>query len=198
MSKSVDFYYDYGSPTAYLAWTQLPRICAAHGAQLNYKPFLLGAVFKATGNASPVMIPAKAKFMFADLQRWAAHWGVPLKFNPHFPINSMELMRAATAVQLHQPERLQEFNRAVFEAMWVNAQHLGQPETVVAVLSAAGFDAAVLAAQAAGDEAKAALRATTDEAIARGAFGAPTFIVGKELFWGQDRLFMVEEALTAI
>lgn len=195
--KSVDFYYDYGSPTAYLAWTQLARICAERGAQLNYKPFLLGAVFKATGNSSPVTIPAKAKFMFADLQRWAAHWGVPLQFNPNFPINSIELMRAATAVRMHQPQRLEDFNRALFTAMWVQAKNLSQPAVVAEVLLAAGLDPAAIAAQAASEEVKAALRTTAEEAIARGAFGAPTFIVGQELYWGQDRLFMVEKALAA-
>ncbi|MDN5938123.1 MAG: 2-hydroxychromene-2-carboxylate isomerase [Salinisphaera sp.] len=197
MSKSVDFYYDYASPTAYLAWTQLARICNEKGATLNYKPFLLGGVFKATGNQSPVAIPAKAKYMFADLSRWATHWGVPLQFNPHFPINSMTLMRAAAGVQLRLLQRLEEFNRAVFHAMWVDAQDLSQPEVVAAVLDAAGFDAAAIAALAGEGEVKAALRATTEEAIAQGAFGAPTFIVDKELYWGQDRLFMVEQALAA-
>lgn len=195
--KSVDFYYDYGSPTAYLAWTQLARICTERGAQLSYKPFLLGGVFKATGNQSPVLIPAKAKFMFADLHRWADRWGVPLTVNPHFPFNSMELMRAAVGLQLRQPERLEDFNRAIYTAMWVEALDFKQPSVVAGVLTKAGFDPAAIAALAADDAVKAALRANTDEAIARGAFGAPTFVVGKDLYWGQDRLFMVEEALAA-
>jgi len=194
-SKSVDFYYDYGSPTAYLAWTQLPRICAAHGAQLVYKPFLLGGVFKATGNQSPVIIPAKAKWMFADLQRWSRHWGVPLTINPHFPFNTLELMRAAAGMQLRQPGRLDDFNRAIYTAIWVDAQNFKQPEVVAAALAKAGFDPAQIAALSADEEVKAALRANTEEAVARGVFGAPTMFVGGELFWGQDRLFMLEEAL---
>ncbi|HSW11388.1 MAG TPA: 2-hydroxychromene-2-carboxylate isomerase [Solimonas sp.] len=195
MSKSVDFYYDFGSPTAYLAWTQLPRICAERGAQLNWKPFLLGGVFKATGNASPVTIPAKAKFMFADLKRWAAHWGVPLTINPHFPFNTMELMRAATGLLLREPQRFEAYNRAIYTAMWVDALDFSKPQVVAGVLSGAGFDPAAIMALAADDEVKALLRANTEEAIARGAFGAPTFFVGKDLYWGQDRLFMVEQAL---
>jgi len=194
-NKSVDFYYDYGSPTAYLAWTQLPRICAAQGAQLNYKPFLLGGVFKATGNQSPVIIPAKAKWMYQDLQRWARHWGVPFALNPHFPFNTLDLMRAAAGLQLREPQRFDDFNRAIYTAMWVEARNFKQPEVVAQVLANAGFDPAAIAALAADEEVKAALRANTEEAVARGVFGAPTFFVGKDLYWGQDRLFMVEQAL---
>lgn len=195
MTKSVDFYYDFGSPAAYLAWTQIARICAEQGATLVYKPFLLGAVFKATGNASPVTIPAKAKFMFADLNRWAKHWGVPLTINPFFPFNGLELMRAAAGMQLREPQRFEDFNRAIYTAMWVDAQDFSKPQVVAGVLQRAGFDPAAVMALAASDEAKATLRANTDEALARGAFGAPTFVVGQDLYWGQDRLFMVEQAL---
>ncbi len=196
-NKTVDFYYDYGSPTAYLAWTQLPRICAEKGATLVYKPFLLGGVFKATGNQSPVMIPAKAKFMFADLNRWARHWNVPLTINPFFPFNGLDLMRAAAGMQLREPQRFEDFNRAIYTAMWVDALDFSKPQIVAGVLQRAGFDPAAVMALASSDEAKAALRANTDEALARGAFGAPTFVVGQELYWGQDRLFMVEQALAA-
>lgn len=195
MTKSVDFYYDFGSPAAYLAWTQIARICAEQSATLVYKPFLLGAVFKATGNASPVTIPAKAKFMFADLNRWAKHWGVPLTINPFFPFNGLELMRAAAGMQLREPQRFEDFNRAIYTAMWVDAQDFSKPQVVAGVLQRAGFDPAAVMALAASDEAKATLRANTDEALARGAFGAPTFVVGQDLYWGQDRLFMVEQAL---
>ena len=197
MSKSVDFYYDYGSPTAYLAFTQIEAICARQGATLNYKPMVLGAVFKATGNSSPVTIPAKAKFMLADLARWARHWGVPLQFNPNFPINTVDLMKAACGVQMRQPERFADFNRAMFQALWVDALNLNLPAVRDEVLSKAGFDPVEIAALMADADVKAASRANTDEAIARGAFGAPTFIVGKQLFWGQDRLFMVEASLAA-
>lgn len=197
MHKSLDFFFDYGSPTAYLAWTQIEAICARQGARLNYKPFVLGAVFKATGNASPVTIPAKARFMMTDLGRWARHWGVPFQFNPYFPINTVELMKAAAGLQLRQPERLDAFNRVVFSALWVDAINLGVPALRDEVLRKAGFDPAVFSAMMVDPEVKAASRAITEEAIARGAFGAPTFFVGEQLFWGQDRLSMVEAALAA-
>ena len=85
MSKTVEFYFDFGSPATYLAWTQLPRLCAESGAQLVYKPMLLGGVFQATGNASPVTVPAKGRFMLQDLARFARRYQVPMQFNPHFP-----------------------------------------------------------------------------------------------------------------
>jgi 2-hydroxychromene-2-carboxylate isomerase len=99
MTKTVEFYFDLGSPATYLAYTQLPKICAQTGSELIYIPMLLGGVFKATGNASPAMIPAKGRYMFEDLDRYAKRYDVPLTFNPHFPINTLMLMRAVTGIQ---------------------------------------------------------------------------------------------------
>jgi 2-hydroxychromene-2-carboxylate isomerase len=122
MTKIVEFYFDLGSPATYLAYTQLPTICAETNSQLVYIPMLLGGVFKATGNASPAMIPAKGRYMFVDLDRYARRYGVPLKFNPHFPINTLMLMRAVTGIQLRQPERFQAFIDCLFKAIWVEGQ----------------------------------------------------------------------------
>ena len=99
MSKSVDFYYDFGSPAAYLAWTQLPGICAAAGAELNYRPVLLGGIFKATDNATPVAVKPKGAWMFGDLARFAARYGVSFNTNPHFIINTLPIMRGAMWAQ---------------------------------------------------------------------------------------------------
>ena len=119
MAKTVEFLFDFGSPTTYLAWTQLPRICADAGATLVYRPILLGAVFQATGNASPAMIPAKAAYMGADLARFAKRYGVPFAFNPHFPINTMTLMRIATGLLLRKrsDERMVHLETAEFFTM---------------------------------------------------------------------------------
>lgn len=195
MSKTVEFFFDFGSPTTYLAWTQLPTLCAETGAALVYKPMLLGGVFQATGNASPVSIPAKGKFMLKDLERFARRYQVPMRFNPHFPINTLTLMRGAVAVQRHQPERFEAFLKLVFEAMWVEARNLGDPAQLGEVLAAGGFDPQQLLAWTAEQETKDGLKANTDEALRRGAFGAPTMFVGGELFFGQDRLDFVREAL---
>ncbi len=193
----VEFFFDVGSPTSYLAWTQLPRICADAGATLRQRPLLLGGVFQATGNASPVTVPAKGRYMTDDMARFARRYGVPLATNPFFPINTLTLMRIATGVQLRMPERFDAYLHGVFDAMWITPQNLNDPATAAKALAAAGFDPTEMMALANDAEVKAALRATTEEAVARGVFGAPTVFVGTEMFFGQDRLDFVREALAA-
>ncbi|MFJ3262623.1 2-hydroxychromene-2-carboxylate isomerase [Pseudomonas sp. NPDC086581] len=195
MSKSVEFYFDFGSPTSYLAYTQLPAICAETGAALVYRPVLLGGVFQATGNASPIAIPAKGRYTMIDMLRFARRYGVPLKMNPHFPINTLTLMRAATGVQLRQPERFEALLACVFKGMWVDALNLGDPSVLGPLLAEAGFEPQVLLALTAEQEVKDALKANTEAAIKRGMFGAPTMFVADEMFFGQDRLDFVREAL---
>src|SRR5471032_141243 len=127
MSKTLEFFFDLGSPATYLAYTQLPALCAATGATLVYQPMLLGGVFKATGNASPITVPAKGRYLFNDLSRYAQRYNVTLKFNPHFPINTLMLMRAVTGMQLHQPERFQGFIDCLFRTLWVEGRNMGDP-----------------------------------------------------------------------
>lgn len=194
-TRQAEFFFDVGSPASYLAWTQLPAICAAAGAELLLRPMLLGAVFQASGNASPITVPAKGRYIMRDFQRYARRYGVPLLINPHFPINTLVLMRGAAGLQREQPERLDAYLRCVFEAIWVHGLNMNDPAEVARVLAVAGLDAAALLALANADATKAALRASTDEAVARGVFGAPSIFVGGELFFGQDRLDWVREAL---
>ena len=196
MSKTVEFFFDLGSPATYLAYTQLPKICEQTGSQLIYTPMLLGGVFKATGNASPATIPAKGRYMFIDLDRYAIRYGVPLKINPHFPINTLVLMRAVTGVQLRQPERFAAFIDCLFKALWIDGRNLNDPATVGAVLSENGFDPEEILALSADEEVKNALKETTEKAVQRGVFGAPSMFVGDQLFFGQDRLDFVVEALS--
>ena len=195
MTKDVRFFFDVGSPASYLAWTQLPQICAAAGARLIYKPMLLGGVFQATGNASPGAIPAKGRYTNRDYERHARKYGVPFTPNPHFPIITLLLMRVVTGVHLQEPERLQDLLGGVFKAMWIEALNLNEPELTDKALTEAGFDAAALKALAADPQVKAALKATTEEAVGLGVFGAPTTFVGDEMFFGQDRLDMIREEL---
>lgn len=196
MSKTVEFYFDLGSPATYLAYTQLPKICAQTGSQLIYIPMLLGGVFKATGNASPAMIPAKGRYMFQDLDRYAKRYDVPLKYNPHFPINTLLLMRAVTGVQLRQPERFLTFIDCLFTALWVEGRGLDDPATVAAVLKENDFDPNEVLALTADEEVKAALKDNTEKAVQRGVFGAPSMFIDNQLFFGQDRLDFVLEALS--
>ncbi|NWE19410.1 2-hydroxychromene-2-carboxylate isomerase [Pseudomonas sp. P7548] len=195
MSKTLEFFFDLGSPATYLAYTQLPALCADTGAQLIYQPMLLGGVFKATGNASPITVPAKGRYMFDDLARYAQRYKVPLKFNPHFPINTLVLMRAVTGVQMHQPERFLDFIDCLFRALWVEGRHLGDPAVVAQVLTEQGFDPEQVLALANDETVKAALKDKTEQAVQRGVFGAPSLFVGNRLFFGQDRLDFVREAL---
>ncbi|MGX9760156.1 2-hydroxychromene-2-carboxylate isomerase [Pseudomonas shahriarae] len=196
MSKTLEFFFDLGSPTTYLAYTQLPGICAETGSQLVYQPILLGGIFKATGNASPVTIPAKGRYLLQDLARYAKRYGVPLKFNPHFPINTLTLMRAVTGIQLRQPQRFIDFIDCLFRAIWVEGRNMGDPAVVAALLAQHHFDPAQVLELTQDEEVKNALKHKTEEAIARGMFGAPAMFVGQQLFFGQDRLDFVREALS--
>jgi 2-hydroxychromene-2-carboxylate isomerase len=157
----------------------------------------LGGVFKAAGNTSPVAVPAKGRWMFEDMSRWARRYGVPFVMNPHFPINTLTLMRGATGLQMRQPEAFARYCDVVFRAMWQRQMNLGDAAVLAATLADAGVNADAFAALVADAEVKARLAATTEEAVTRGVFGAPTFFVGTQMFFGQDRLEFVRESLRA-
>jgi 2-hydroxychromene-2-carboxylate isomerase len=195
MTRAVEFYFDVGSPAAYLAWTQLPRIAREARSEIEYRPVLLGGVFQATGNRSPMEVPAKGQYLQDDLQRFARRYGVPFRHNPFFPINTLALMRMVLGLQLREPQRMVPLVDAVYRALWVDGQNLNDPATVGTVLQGAGFDPGQMLALANDPAVKDDLKAATQEAVARGVFGAPTFFVGGEMFWGQDRLDFVKEAL---
>ncbi len=195
MTRNVEFFFDLGSSASYLAFTQLPALCAQEGARLDWRPMLLGGVFQATGNHSPAIVPAKGLYMQRDFERFAARYGVPFARNPHFPINTLTLMRCTTAVQMDAPDRLPEWLARVYPAIWVEGRNLNDPAVAAEVVGCAGFDAQALLARAGASEVKERLKAVTQEAIERGVFGAPTLFVGGEMFWGQDRLDFVREAL---
>jgi len=197
VSRTVEYYFDFGSPAAYLASTQLKALAADTGATVLWRPMLLGGVFVATGNASPASVPAKGKYIFRDFHRFAQRYGVPLKVNPFFPINTITLMRIAVGLQMRDDPLFMEYCTAMFRAIWVDAQNMNDPATVASVLQSAGFDAPALLALAGDQSVKDKLKADTEAAVARGIFGAPTFFVGDQMFWGQDRLDFVREALAS-
>jgi 2-hydroxychromene-2-carboxylate isomerase len=196
-TKSVDFYFDYGSPAAWLAYTQLPKLAADTGATVVMKPILLGGVFQSTGNRAPITVPLKGSYLFRDFARFARRYGVPLVMNPHFPINTITLMRLDVGLAMRADPRLPSYRDTMFRAIWVDQQNMNDPATVGAVLARAGFDPAEMLAIAADPAVKEELRALTQAAVDRGVFGAPTFFVGDEMFWGQDRIDFVREALLA-
>ena len=194
MTKTLDLYFDFGSPTAYLAYKRLLQLSSQYGLTINYIPILLGGIFKASGNTSPVSVAAKGKYMLeADLPRFAKRYGVALNFNPHFPINTLPLMRGAIAAQ--QLNCFDAYAEAIYNGFWVAQKNLGELDTISATLSSAGIDAEALLAKATQGDVKQQLIANTDAAVARGAFGAPTMFMDGEMYFGQDRLDFVEQAL---
>ena len=196
MSKSLEFYFDFGSPTTYLAHKRLQQLSEQYALQVDYVPVLLGGVFKASGNSSPVTVPAKGSYMLEhDLPRFAKRYGVPLNFNPHFPINTLNLMRGAIAAQ--RLGCFEVYTDVVFDAVWVEGKDMGDPAVVAATLEVAGLDANGLMAASQEPDVKAALLANTEGAVERGVFGAPTLFLDGAMYFGQDRLDFVEEALQA-
>jgi 2-hydroxychromene-2-carboxylate isomerase len=197
MTKSFDFYFDFGSLASYLAHTQLPRMCAQTGATVQMLPMLLGGVFQATGNASPMTVPAKGRYVYTDMKRFAEGYGVPLNMNPHFPIITTTLMRAITALQMRSDARMQQCMDAIYQAIWVDALNMNDPVIVDQTMRQAGFDTSLILAMANEQATKDQLKAVTMRAVERGVFGAPTFFVAEHMFWGQDRIEQVIAALQA-
>lgn len=190
MSKSIEFFYDYVSSYSYLANHEVGRL---EGVEVHYRPFFLGAVMKATGNRPPGSVPAKGAYLVRDLKRWADRYGIGFKFNSVFPQNTLTALRLAL-VAMERGE-FQLLHQELFEAMFVDDRDLSDPDTLREILSSSGLDADACLADADGEPVKAALKANTEEAIGRGAFGAPTIFVGEEMFFGNDRFDFVLEAL---
>lgn len=197
MPRQVEFFYDFTSPTAYLAWHRLPDILARTGAVVSYRPMFLGGVMQATGNRPPGTLPQKGRWMAADLQRWARKFDAPFQFNPHFPMMTLMVQRVAQE-WLERPD-FETYLAAIFTAAWQDQKNIGDKAVLADILTAAGLSADAFFAAAENPANKEKLKAVTDEAVARGVFGAPTFFVqtpdGEEMHFGQDRLDFVEDAL---
>lgn len=195
MGRTLEFFFDYGSPYSYLANHRLPGLRERTGVEVVYRPMLLGGVFKATGNQSPALEPIEAKRAYGGvaMRRSAEAYGAPFGGNPHFPINTLTLMRTAVAAQ--RQGVFDVFHRVVYPAFWVDGLDLGDEAVLASVLQGAGLDADELAELRARDDVKAELKQTTEDAVSRGAFGAPTFFLGDEMFFGADHMFFLERAL---
>ena len=191
--RNIEFFWDAASPYTYLAATRIEPLVARTGASVVWRPFLLGKVFEASGNRMPAAVPAKAKHLFCDVQRWAQHYGVPVAFPKVFPVNSVLVLRAGIAASGRGKGA--EFARAAMKAYWADGIDISQPEAVSAIAATVGLDGPALLLQAQEQPVKDQLRSNTEEAVRRGAFGAPTFFVGEQMFWGNDRLVLLEEFL---
>jgi 2-hydroxychromene-2-carboxylate isomerase len=192
MARRLEFFFDYTSPFSYLADTQLPGIARRTGARIAYRPMFLGGVMHETGQP-PAALPARAKYMPKDIRRWVSRYGIEFTFNPSFPLQTLSALRAAYAAQ--DAGVFDRYHAALFHAAWAKPRNLSDPDVLRGVIAEAGLDADALLAAAATQPLKARLKTATAEAVARGAFGAPTFFVGDEMFFGNDRLEFVEAAL---
>ncbi|PPR15048.1 MAG: 2-hydroxychromene-2-carboxylate isomerase [Alphaproteobacteria bacterium MarineAlpha9_Bin3] len=193
MNKNVDFYFDYGSPATYLAWTQIDKIINDGKAKLNMIPMLLGGVFKETGNSSPAFIPAKSKWMGKDLKKHADLYGVEYNSNSFFPINTLNLMRGAIAAK--KMNIFEKYSEAIFTGIWVKDVNLGDLTILQNYLNKNEIDSTQLFDLVQSDKIKSELIENTKQAVEKGVFGAPTFIVNNELIFGQDRLEFLKMAL---
>lgn|SRR5579871_4597720 len=194
----VEFHFDFGSPNAYLSHIVLPEIERRTGASFEYVPILLGGVFKATNNRSPIEafkdIKNKLSYERLETKRFIAKHGISrFKMNPFFPVNTLALMRGAIAAQ--EEDLLKPYVDAVFSAMWAEPQKMDDPEVIRTALDAAGLPGAKLVARTQEQTVKDKLAKSTEASVLRGTFGSPTFFVGEEIFFGKDKLRDVEEEI---
>lgn len=200
MAKTLEFFFDYMSPTSFLGWAVVPGVIERTGAELKIKPMFLGGVMKAAGNQPPGMVPAKGKYMQQDMARCCERHGIQIFSNKHFPMmNTRPLTGATIRLEDDQDEQIR-LMAAGFKHVWGRKDggvNTGDEAEFKEAFGSEGFDADRLWALGNDPETKAMLRANTEEAVARGAFGAPTFFVGDQMFFGHDRLDYAEEALTA-
>lgn len=198
VTKSLELIFDFGSPNAYLAMKALPDLLDRTGADLVITPCLLGGIFKATGNKAPMVqyadAPAKLAYENLEMRRFIARHGLTrFRLNPHFPVNTLLIMRGAIVAE--DEGLLDDYVDAVNRAMWEEGLKMDDAEVVTSFLSANGFDGPALLARTQEPDIKARLVQNTEAAVARGVFGIPTFFVGDEMFFGKERLGQVEEAL---
>lgn len=194
----AEFLFDFASPNAYLAHRVIPEVEARTGVRFTYTPVLLGGLFKLTGNQAPMIafsgIPNKLAYEMLELRRFIArHKLAAFQMNPHFPVNTLLLMRGAVAAEIAGV--LPAYVEARFHHMWEAPKKMDDPAVAAEALTASGLDAAALLARTKDDDVKAKLMANTEAAAKRGAFGIPSFFVGEELYFGKNTLRDVEEAL---
>jgi 2-hydroxychromene-2-carboxylate isomerase len=197
---TLEFFYDCSSPWTYLAFHRIEEVAARGGAELIWKPILVGGLFNTVNpsvyenRANPV--PAKAAYAKKDQQSWARFYGLRIGSPPVFPVNSVKAMRAAFVA--HEHGRISPFSRAVFETYWGDLQDISQDDVLQRVVERVGLDWAEVKTKIATDEYKKKLRDNVDELIARGGFGSPTMYVDRDdMYFGNDRLVLVEAALAA-
>lgn len=198
MSVKVEFHFDFGSPNAYFAHRVVPAIESRTGAEFEYVPVLLGGVFKLTGNVSPAIslqgIKNKPEYQTLETKRFLARHAIEdFQFNPHFPVNTLQIMRGAIVAQ--GEGFFDRYIDEVFRHLWVAARKMDDPSVIASALEESGLDAMGIQEGSQAPEVKAKLLTNTEASVARGVFGSPSFFVGDELFFGKDRLEEVEREI---
>jgi 2-hydroxychromene-2-carboxylate isomerase len=197
MASAIEFYFDFSSPYSYIASEQIESLAARTGRGLQWRPILLGAVFKASGGAPLTEVYGpKARYSVRDFARSAAFVGVPYRHPTVFPIGAVAASRAVLWLQREQASKAVPYIHAVFRAFFVDDRNVGDSTVALDVAQSLGIDAARLAAGVQEDAIKNSLRVEVEQAIARGVFGAPTIFVDGEMFWGHDRFDQVERWIT--
>jgi 2-hydroxychromene-2-carboxylate isomerase len=197
-AAEIELFFDIGSSYSYLAFTQIDAIEKRTKKAIRVRPFLLGGVFKATGNEMPARIAPKARYMVTDMQRWCAEYGIGFSLPPSFPTNTISAQRALVAAdRLFGQAAVRTLGRGLFDAYWVEQRDIADKAVIAEVATKVGLDAAAIVSGIDAPETKDRLRADTEEAVARGAFGAPSFFVGEQMFFGNDRIGHLERLVTS-
>lgn len=193
MSATFEFYFDFVSPYTYLAATQIEDLARRKGARIVYRPVFLGGIFKETGNHPPIDIIKKAQYLPKDVKDWSEHYGVALSFPSVFPFNSVKAVRGAIIAE--REGKLPDYTQTVFRACWGEGKDISDLQSLGTIAESVGLDREKFLAGIEDPEVKEDLKRRTAEAVERGAFGLPTFFVDGEMFWGNDRLVLVEKRL---
>ena len=198
-AAEIELFFDIGSAYSYLAFTQLDAIEKRTKRTIRLRPFLLGGVFKATGNDMPARVAPKARYMITDMRRWSDEYGIGFSLPPSFPTSTISTQRALVAAdRLFGQAAVRKLGRGLFDAYWTEQRDVADKAVIADVAAKAGLDAAAIVSGIDAPETKDRLRAETEEAVARGAFGAPTFFVGDEMFFGNDRIGHLERLVTSL
>lgn len=193
--QKVEFYFDLGSPFSYLAFYKLQEITKKYNAVIDYTPILLGGIFKSTGNKSPIEVLAKGIYSMQDLSRWSDYYQIPMQMNPYFPMNTLTLMRILTGVKIYHDEYFEAILTKLFDAMFRKPLNLADSEVLINLFQCDAIDGQQLLDLSQDPVVKQKLIDETNNAVQRGVFGAPTFFLRENMYWGQDRLHFVEREL---
>ena len=193
--KALEFYFDVGSPYSYIGLYRMLALAEQYPVNIVWKPILLGGVLKAHGNNSPLEIPAKARYSIMDINRWAKIWDIPFTINPYLPINTLQLMRLVTAIQMYRSDQFVSALKTIFNAMYREPKNLNDVNELLQLANSLNLTVAQIQSWLLNEQVKQQLKQATEAAVEKGIFGAPTWLIDNDMLWGVDHLNFVEMAL---